>query len=190
MANSTLKNYLEAGMQFTEMSKKQAEAFVSNLVQSGDVRRKDAERMVESVIRRSRETSERLAAVVQAEVAKQLKAFSARFDEVEQRVEAMAASVIGGTGVASSGASRTSAAASAPAAATTGGAKTSSAKKSAAQKSTAKKSGAKKKSTATKSGAKKKASAKSTAKKSTAKKSTGAAVGSSGVRKVSTTRPS
>jgi polyhydroxyalkanoate synthesis regulator phasin len=176
MANSTLKNYLDAGMQFTEMSKKQAEAFVSNLVQSGDVRRKDAEQMVESVIRRSRETTERIAAMVQAEVAKQLKALSARFDEVEQRVEAMTSSVMGGASTTST-AKRT-------------GAKKSTAKKSSAKKSSAKKSTAKK-STAKKSTAKKKSGTKQAAarKPSSAKQSAGAAVGSSGVRKVSTSRP-
>jgi polyhydroxyalkanoate synthesis regulator phasin len=163
MAN-TLKSYIDAGVQFTEMSKKQAEALVRSLVKSGEVRRKDAEQLVQSLVARGKETTDRISETVQEEVAKQMKAFSARFDDLEGVVESLAASL----GVTKASGPQPAPAPTQPAA-----------KKTATKKTATKK-------TATK----KKAAKKSTAKKSTArKKASGAAVGSSGVRKVSTTRP-
>ena len=76
MPNPTIKSYLEAGVQFTEMSKKQAESLVKALVKSGDVRRKDAEELVQSLVARGRETTEKISALVHSEVAKQMAALS------------------------------------------------------------------------------------------------------------------
>ena len=90
MANSTIKKFLDAGVQFTEMSRKQAEGLVKSLVKSGELQRKDAEKVVGQLLERGRETTERVAQLVQAEVSKQVSAFSERFDEVEDRVEALA----------------------------------------------------------------------------------------------------
>ena len=45
---STLKSYIEAGAQFTEMPRQQAEAFVKTLVKSGDIRRRDAEQLMQT----------------------------------------------------------------------------------------------------------------------------------------------
>jgi polyhydroxyalkanoate synthesis regulator phasin len=194
MAKSTIKSYVEAGTQFTEMSRQQAEAFVKNLVASGDIRRRDAEHMLQTMLSRGRETTSQLTALVQSEVAKQLSALSERFEDVESRLESLAASLRDGlTGAGGGGptpttpgpASESSSATSAPQQTT---AQKSGAKKStkkAAKKASAKKPAAKK-SSAKKSSAKKSSAKKSTAKKSPAKKST--AVGSSGVRKVSTSR--
>lgn len=157
MANTTIKDYVDAGVQFTEMSRKQAETLVKSLVKAGEVRRKDAEQLVQSLLTRGKETTDRLSTAVQAEVAKQMKAFSIRFDELEGLVESLAASV----GVTKP---------AAPVADTTAPAD---------QKPAAKKKPAKKK------------AAKKTATKKTAakKQATSDPVGSSGVRKVSTTRP-
>jgi polyhydroxyalkanoate synthesis regulator phasin len=87
MANPNIKSYLEAGLQFTEMSKKQAEVLVKSLVKSGEVKRKDAEKLAQEFVDRSRETAEHLAAVVQIEVAKQMAALSARLDELERSLK-------------------------------------------------------------------------------------------------------
>ncbi|HUF83613.1 MAG TPA: hypothetical protein VMQ81_03370 [Acidimicrobiia bacterium] len=180
MAKSTFQKFLEAGAQFTDMSKRQAESLVKNLVKEGEVRRKDAEQTVQTLLDRGKATAEHVAALVQKEVAKQVGAFSERFDEVEDRVEALAARLH-----------------QAPRAAKKSTAKKSTAKKSTAKKTAAKKTAAKKtaakKSTAKKTAAKKTAAKKTTAKKtaakSTAKKTAGnKAVGSSGVRKVATSR--
>ena len=187
MPKSPIKNYVETGAQFTEMTRQQAEALVKRLVKSGDLRRRDTEHMVQTVLSRGRETTDRLSTLVQTEVAKQLKALSERFEDVEGRLESLATSIRGGI-IGTAGTGETSA--PQPAASTSSVSDTSTtaapekpkAKKSTAKKSGAKKSGAKKKS-AKKSGAKK-----TGAKKSAAKRSASGAVGSSGVRKVSTTR--
>jgi polyhydroxyalkanoate synthesis regulator phasin len=211
MAKSTLKSYIEAGAQFTEMPRQQAEVFVKGLVKSGDIRRRDAEQLLQTLLSRGRETTDRVAALVQAEVAKQMTALAERFDDIEGRVESMAASMrsseAAGAPVPTSSSDTSTSAAPTPAAGDQpdlnqsappkAGVKKSAGKKSSA-KSGAKKSGAKK-SGAKKSGAKKSGAKKSGAKKSGAKKSAARpqgtssssdSVGSSGVRKVSTTRPS
>jgi polyhydroxyalkanoate synthesis regulator phasin len=209
MAKPTIKSYVEAGAQFTEMSRQQAEAVVKRLVKSGDVRRRDTEHMVQTMLIRGRETTDRISAIVQTEVAKQLKALSERFEDVEGRLESLATSIRGGIlGAAGTVTGSTTAPQPAPATSadtatlaapsksaakksTKAATKKSSAKKSSA-KSAAKKSGAKKsgaKKSSAKSGAKKSGGKKSSGKKSAAKRSSSSAVGSSGVRKVSTTRP-
>jgi polyhydroxyalkanoate synthesis regulator phasin len=212
-----MKSYVEAGAHFTEMTKQQAEAFVKSLAKSGDMRRRDAEQLLQMMVSRGRETTDRMTALVQSEVAKQLKALSERFDDVEGRLESLASSIKDGIVGAASGMTGTAGApapAPTPSASTTShatapktaantttkkadvkkvskpakksGAKKSGAKKSGARKSSAKKSAAKK-SAAKKSGAKKSTANKSAAKKSS-KQSAPDAVGSSGVRKVSTSR--
>ena len=170
MESSSIQKFLDAGVQFTDMTRKQAESLVKSLVQNGELRRKDAEKTVQDLVERGRDTSEKLNARIEAEVNKQVKAARARFDDLEGRVESLAEQV---RSMAPSD----------------GAAEKSPAKKSPAKKSTAKKSPAKK-STAKKSTAKKSPAKKSTAKKSTAKKSPAKkqAVGTSGVRKVSTSR--
>ena len=187
MAKPTIKSYVEAGAQFTEMSRQQAEAVVKRLVKSGDVRRRDTEHMVQTMLIRGRETSERISAIVQTEVAKQLKALSERFEDVEGRLESLATSIRGGIlGGAGPVTGSTTAPQPAPATSSVADSATPAAPGKSAAKATktaTKKSGAKK------SGAKKSSAKKSGAKKSAATRSSSSAVGSSGVRKVSTTRP-
>ena len=153
MADTPLKRLLDAGVQFSDMSRQQAESLVRNLVKEGEVRRKDAEDLVQSLIERGKETSEHIAATVQKEMSKQMAALTSQFEELERRIEALSQQLRGTT----------------PASAKKATAKKAPAKKAPAKKATAKKATAKK----------------ATAKKSTAKKATG----SSGVRKVSTSRP-
>jgi len=205
MAKSTLKSYIEAGAQFTEMPRQQAEVFVKGLVKSGDIRRRDAEQLLQTLLSRGRETTDRVAALVQAEVARQMAALAERFDDIEGRVESMAASMR--ITVSGGGGARPSEAGDAPVLASSSDASAPAApgavdqpasqqkpavKKSSAKKSAAKKSGARK-SAAKKSGGKKSGAKKSGAKKSAARpqaaSSSSDSVGSSGVRKVSTTRP-
>src|SRR3954451_2467038 len=168
MAKPTLKTYIEAGAQFTEMPRQQAEAFVKGLVKSGDVRRRDAEVLLQTLLARGRETSDRVATLVQAEMAKQVKVMSERFEDLEGRLEALSAlmriSVGGGDGGVPAAEDVTTAgpaAASEPAAASTAG----SSGEAPTEQPAAKKSGTEK------SGAKKSAAKKSAAKKSGAKKS-------------------
>ncbi|MEP7048088.1 MAG: hypothetical protein ABI949_15460, partial [Ilumatobacteraceae bacterium] len=85
-----LKRLLDTGMQYTEMSQKNAEKLVSDFVKAGQVRRKDAEKTVQRLVERGRSTTEHLVGVVQSEVAKQLGRFAQRLDDVEARVEDVA----------------------------------------------------------------------------------------------------
>lgn len=91
--NPLLKRMLDAGMQFTEMSQKQAEKLVKEFVKSGQARKKDSDDMVRQIVDRGRTLSEQIVASVQAELAKQMSKFAGRLDDVEGRVEALAAKV-------------------------------------------------------------------------------------------------
>ena len=53
-----LKRLLDTGMQYTEMSQKNAEKIVSEFVKAGQVRRKDAEKVVQRLVERGRSTTE------------------------------------------------------------------------------------------------------------------------------------
>jgi polyhydroxyalkanoate synthesis regulator phasin len=194
MAKSSIKRFLEAGAQFTEMSRERAEAIVKDMVKSGDVRAKDAERMIQTLVERGRDASERIAAGVQSEVAKQMASMQARFDELEAKIESLTRSLLGG-------ARTPTPAPPAPPVQHPGPAKQAAPKNAAPRKATTKKSAAKK-AGAKKAGSEKAGARKSGAKKSAAKKSGGAsksaatsnaaadsAVGTSGVRPIRTTRP-
>ena len=85
-----LKRLLDTGMQYTEMSQKNAEKLVSDFVKAGQVRRKDAEKTVKQLVERGRTTTEHVVSLIQSEVSKQLGKFAKRLDEVEARVEDVA----------------------------------------------------------------------------------------------------
>ena len=91
--NPLLKRMLDAGMQFTEMSQKQAEKLVKEFVKKGQARKKDSDDMVRQIVDRGRNLSEQIVAAVQAELAKQMSKFAVRLDDVEGRVEALAVKV-------------------------------------------------------------------------------------------------
>ncbi len=90
MAIPSIQQLIDAGVEFTEVTRKQADSFVKQLVQAGDLKRSDAEAMVQQIVDRGRETSDRISANVQREVAKQVGWLSERFDELEDRFEALA----------------------------------------------------------------------------------------------------
>jgi polyhydroxyalkanoate synthesis regulator phasin len=87
-----LKRLLDTGMQYTEMSQKNAEKLVSDFVKAGQIRRKDAEKTVKQLVERGRTTTEHLVSLIQSEVSKQLGKFAKRLDDVEGRVEDVASS--------------------------------------------------------------------------------------------------
>src|SRR5882762_5138463 len=70
--NELLKRYLEAGMQFSQMTRERAEAIVRDLVKGGEVQAEQTQTMVTEVLERSRKNTERFVDQVQAEVRKQL----------------------------------------------------------------------------------------------------------------------
>ena len=71
--NDVFKRYLDAGMAFTQLSREKAEEFVKELVKQGDVRRKEAEDVIEALVERSRKNTEDLVAIVRQEIADQLR---------------------------------------------------------------------------------------------------------------------
>ena len=57
MAKNTLQKLLESGVQFSEMTRKQAEAAVKKLVKAGEVRRSETEATVQTLIERGKATA-------------------------------------------------------------------------------------------------------------------------------------
>jgi polyhydroxyalkanoate synthesis regulator phasin len=175
MAKNSLQKLLDASAQFGEMTRQQAEATVKKLVKAGAIRRSETEHAVQTMLDRGRAFAE----AVQQEVTKQLGWLASRVDDLEGQLESMVSRMSPGGG---------------PAPAKKAPAKKAAAKKAPAKKAPAKKAPAKK--TAAKKAPAKRAPAKrATAKRTTAKRTTAKrapakkAVGSSGVRKVATTRP-
>jgi polyhydroxyalkanoate synthesis regulator phasin len=89
MAKSQIQKLIEAGAEFTDVSRQQADEFVRRLVNEGEVRRSDADELVQTLVTRGKETSEQIAASIQREISKQVAAISARFDDLEGNVEAL-----------------------------------------------------------------------------------------------------
>lgn len=72
--NDTFKRYLDAGMAFTQLSRERAEEFVKDLVKAGEVRRKEAEEIVETLVERSRKNADDMVTLIRQEIADQLRA--------------------------------------------------------------------------------------------------------------------
>ena len=89
-ASPVLKRLLDTGMQYSEMSQKNAEKLVSDFVKAGQLRRKDAEKTVQRLVELGRSTTEHVVSLIQAEVTKQLGKFAQRLDDIESRVEDVA----------------------------------------------------------------------------------------------------
>ncbi|HEX7168808.1 MAG TPA: hypothetical protein VF230_17660 [Acidimicrobiales bacterium] len=68
-----LKRYLDAGLAFTQMTRERAEAIVQDLVKAGEIRRKEAEGLLEELVERSRKNTDELIAIVRREVAEQIR---------------------------------------------------------------------------------------------------------------------
>lgn len=71
--NDNLKRYLDAGVAFTQMTRERAEAIVQELVDSGELRRKEAQKRIEQLVERSQKNTDELLEIVRREVAEQLK---------------------------------------------------------------------------------------------------------------------
>jgi histone H1/5 len=65
-----LKRYLDAGIAFTQLTQQKAEEIVRDLVTSGEVQTGDARKRVEELLDRSKQNTEGVVALVQAEVQK------------------------------------------------------------------------------------------------------------------------
>ena len=135
-SNDSLQRYIEAGIAFTQMTRKKAEELVTELVQSGDLQRGDAKARVDELLERSRQGTEVIVTTVRTEVTRQLGAVGiANLEDLAQQVAAL----LGRSG--SDAATKTTAkkTTAKKTAAKTATAKTASAKKTAAKKTAAKK---------------------------------------------------
>ena len=70
--NQLLRRYLDAGMQFTQMTQQRAEAIVRDLVKAGELQAEQAQSTVSELVDRSRKNTDRLLDQVRSEVRKQL----------------------------------------------------------------------------------------------------------------------
>jgi len=158
--NDSLQRYIDAGIAFTNMTRKKAEDLVTELVQSGDLQRGDAKARVDELLERSRQGTEVIVTTVRSEVNRQLGAVG--ITNLEDLAKQVAALIGRTAGTAKSAASKKTTAKKAPA-------KKAPAKKTAAKKAPAKKAPAKK-APAKKTAAKKAPAKKTAAKKTAAKK--------------------
>ena len=71
--NDTFKRYLDAGMAFTQMTRERAEAIVQDLVEAGEIRRKEAQKRIEELLERSQKNTEELVGIIRREVAEQIR---------------------------------------------------------------------------------------------------------------------
>ena len=70
--NDLWRRYLDAGLQFTQMTRERAEAIVRDLVEQGQVQAEQTQSAIEELVDRSRNNTERLLDTVRSEVRSQL----------------------------------------------------------------------------------------------------------------------
>ncbi len=131
--NPLIKRYLDAGMAFTQMTQARAEAIVKDLVKAGEVQAQRTEELVNALVERSRQNTDKLLDVVRKEVRDQIAGLGLATKDDVARLESK---------LSKSPAARTGKKAAAKKKSTTK--KSAAKKKSGAKKSTAKKSTAKK----------------------------------------------
>ena len=142
--NDSFQRYIDAGVEFTNMTRKKAEELVSELVKNGDIQTDDARARVDELLERGRQGTEAIVSAVRSEVSRQLGAVGiTSLEDLANQVAAL----LGRPGTP---------------------AKKTAAKKTAAKKAPSKKAPAKK--TAAKKAPAKKAAAKKAPAKKTAKK--------------------
>jgi len=158
--NDSLQKYIDAGIAFTNMTRKKAEELVTELVQNGDLQRGEAKARVDELLERSRQGTEVIVSAVRTEVSRQLGAVGiANLEDLATQVAALLAraEAAGKKATGKKAPAKKAAAKKAPA------------KKAAAKKAPAKKAPAKK-APAKKAAAKKVPAKKAPAKKAPAKK--------------------
>ena len=88
--NDSLQRYIDAGIAFTNMTRKKAEDLVTELVQSGDLQRGEAKARVDELLERSRQGTEVIVTTVRSEVSRQLGAVGiTNLEDLAKQVAAM-----------------------------------------------------------------------------------------------------
>ncbi|HVM40430.1 MAG TPA: hypothetical protein VM618_06590 [Acidimicrobiia bacterium] len=115
------RQYLEAGMQFGEMSRAQANKVVQQLVREGQVAEERAKSYVDELVDRSRRRTDDLTKLIQREIRKQLSALGLATKEDLARLERKLTTGAKKTSAKKSSAKKSGAKASSPKASGSGG---------------------------------------------------------------------
>ena len=98
--NDLWKRYLDAGIQFTQMTQARAEAIVRDLVRAGEVQAEQTQAMVNEMVERSRQNTKRLVETIRKEVRSQIAQAAATrkdmLDRLESQVNDLRAQLAGG----------------------------------------------------------------------------------------------
>jgi len=88
--NDSFQRYIDAGVAFTNMTRKKAEALVSELVKNGDLQTDEARARVDELLERGRQGTEVIVAAVRSEVSRQLDAVGiANLEDLAAQVAAL-----------------------------------------------------------------------------------------------------
>jgi polyhydroxyalkanoate synthesis regulator phasin len=142
-ANDLFRRLLDSGVTFTQMTQQRAEAIVRDLVRAGEVQSEQTSQLVQDIVDRSRQNTEKLLETIRKEIREQVSALGlARRDELQAVREAV--NRLTGRGTRKAPGAKTAAAKKASGARKTAAKKTTRAKKTAKKAVPAKRSTAKK----------------------------------------------
>jgi polyhydroxyalkanoate synthesis regulator phasin len=83
-ANDLFRRLLDSGVAFTQMTQQRAEAIVRDLVRAGEVQSEQTTQLVQDILDRSRQNTERLLETIRSEIREQVAALGlANRDEVQ-----------------------------------------------------------------------------------------------------------
>ncbi len=85
--NDRWQQYLDAGRAWTEMTRKQAESVVQDLVKAGDLQQKRAKKAVDELMERSRKNADELRKIVRHEIQSQVSSLGIATKEDLARLE-------------------------------------------------------------------------------------------------------
>jgi polyhydroxyalkanoate synthesis regulator phasin len=89
-ANDLFRRLLDSGVAFTQMTQQRAEAIVRDLVRAGEVQSEQTTQLVQDILDRSRQNTERLLETIRSEIREQVAALGlANRDEVQALREAV-----------------------------------------------------------------------------------------------------
>src|SRR3954453_23531737 len=86
--NDLWKRYLDAGLQFTQMTQQRAEAIVRDLVEQGQVQAEQTQTAINELVDRSRQNTERMLDTVRKEVRNQIAVAEVVTKDVAARMQA------------------------------------------------------------------------------------------------------
>jgi polyhydroxyalkanoate synthesis regulator phasin len=142
--NDVLKRYIDATIEFRDMTQSRAEALVKDLVKAGEVQADQARDAVADLIERSRKNSEKLIETVRKEVRSQITGLGLVSQADLDKFEARVSKLFGTATAPAKKAAKKAAPAAKKATAKKAPAKKAAAKKAPAKKAAAKKAPAKK----------------------------------------------